>query len=449
MDTNPYDNVYLDREGIVKPIPTSPAKSNEIQVAKVKQLKQSRPQPRSSCISEHDDVAFQRINRDQAEQQLSGTPRGTYILRTSVKKTTRGYALSIKSTESDIFDHYKIISDSSGLYIESEYKYHSFQELIHQYQLEKQPVLSAQLLYPMITVTSFDRVFGGILFREDELQISSILGKGEYGQVYTAFINGTKVAAKEIALPLKVPKTAEIKPVRFNEFSEIRLISQLSKPGVSEYNIVLHYGIVYAPGSNLKIIQELVEGGSLLDALKSYGRQHLPSRRLLQYASQIGAGLNYLRNNQIIHRDLAARNVFLTQSLEKAKIGDFGLAITVNELQSLPDDIDTLLRSKVAIKWTAPEALRLGKYSYESDLWSFGIVLWEMWSYGRTPYRKTLVENVLQDIEQKSLRCEVPDYMPQQLGVLLTANENTMWSLPPDRRISIQNLLLRINSIKL
>ena len=83
---------------------------------------------------------------------------------------------------------------------------------------------------------------------------------------------------------------------------------------------------------------------------KSYGRQHLPSRRLLQYASQIGAGLNYLRNNQIIHRDLAARNVFLTQSLEKAKIGDFGLAITVNELQSLPDDIDTLLRSKVAIK---------------------------------------------------------------------------------------------------
>ena len=76
---------------------------------------------------------------------------------------------------------------------------------------EKQPVLSAQLLYPLITATSFDRVFGGKLFREDELQISSILGKGEYGQVYTAFINGTKVAAKEIALPLKVPKTAEIK----------------------------------------------------------------------------------------------------------------------------------------------------------------------------------------------------------------------------------------------
>ena len=60
--------------------------------------------------------------------------------------------------------------------------------------------------------------------------------------------------------------------------------------------------------------------------------------------------MNYLRNNQIIHRDLAARNILLTQSLERAKIGDFGLAITVNELESLPDDIDTLLRSKVAIK---------------------------------------------------------------------------------------------------
>ena len=58
----------------------------------------------------------------------------------------------------------------------------------------------------------------------------------------------------------------------------------------------------------------------------------------------------YLKNNRIIHRDLAARNIFLTQSLERAKIGDFGLAITLQELESLPKDIDTLLRTKVAIK---------------------------------------------------------------------------------------------------
>ena len=98
-----------------------------------------------------------------------------------------------------------------SLFISINCKFNSLTTLFEFLTREKQPVLSAQLLYPMITVTSFDRVFGGILFREDELQISSILGKGEYGQVYTAFINGTKVAAKEIALPLKVPKTAEIK----------------------------------------------------------------------------------------------------------------------------------------------------------------------------------------------------------------------------------------------
>ena len=57
-----------------------------------------------------------------------------------------------------------------------------------------------------------------------------------------------------------------------------------------------------------------------------------------------------MKNNRIIHRDLAARNIFLTQSLERAKIGDFGLAITLQELESLPKDIDTLLRTKVAIK---------------------------------------------------------------------------------------------------
>ena len=150
MNANPYDNVYLDRDGIVKPIVTSPAKSrDEVQVARVKQLKHKTAIATNS--DEHDDVAFQRINRffifliwkifkcinnrDQAEQQLKGTPRGTYILRTSVKKNTRGYALSIKSTDGDIFDHYKIITDRKGLFIESEYKYQSFQELIHQYQL--------------------------------------------------------------------------------------------------------------------------------------------------------------------------------------------------------------------------------------------------------------------------------------------------------------------------
>lgn len=74
-------------------------------------------------------------------------------------------------------------------------------------------------------------------------------------------------------------------------------------------------------------------------------------------------------------------------------------------------------------QWTAPEALKNAKYSFKSDVWSFGILIWEMWSYGRSPYRKTLVENVLSQIIELNLRCEIPEathssnQMPRELMV--------------------------------
>lgn len=73
--------------------------------------------------------------------------------------------------------------------------------------------------------------------------------------------------------------------------------------------------------------------------------------------------------------------------------------------------------------------------------------MWEMWSYGRTPYRRTLVENVLADIEQKQLRCDVPELMPAALGALLKPDDNTLWSLVPTHRIQLAPLLTRINTL--
>ena len=106
----------------------------------------------------------------------------------------------------------------------------------------------------------------------------------------------------------------------------------------------------------------MMKGGSLLEALKNAGKSRLRSAELLKYTTQICSALRYLKHEKILHRDIAARNVLLDEFFSNAKLGDFGLAVTTDELITRNKnedlkDIDSLLKNKIAVKWTAPEAL--------------------------------------------------------------------------------------------
>ena len=127
------------------------------------------------------------------------------------------------------------------------------------------------------------------------------------------------------------------------------------------------------------IITELMKNGSLLEFLQGKGRtSKLP--QLIDMSAQIAAGMAYLEQQNYIHRDLAARNVLCSEN-NIVKIADFGLARLLKE-----DEYDARAGARFPIKWTAPEAANFSKFSIKSDVWSFGILLTELVSYGRIPY---------------------------------------------------------------
>ncbi|XP_053946073.1 tyrosine-protein kinase Fer isoform X8 [Anastrepha ludens] len=238
----------------------------------------------------------------------------------------------------------------------------SIQELImHQYQSELPvTVKSGAILRRAICRERWE-------LSNDDVVLLEKIGRGNFGDVYKAKLKSTKqdVAVKTCRMTLPDEQKRKF-------LQEGRILKQYDHP-----NIVKLIGICVQK-QPIMIVMELVPGGSLLNYLRKNSNA-LTTRQQMGMCRDAAAGMRYLESKNCIHRDLAARNC-LVDFENQVKISDFGMSREEEEY-IVSDGM-----KQIPVKWTAPEALNFGKYTSLCDVWSYGILMWEIFSKGDTPY---------------------------------------------------------------
>ncbi|KAI4904857.1 hypothetical protein NFI96_018242 [Prochilodus magdalenae] len=205
------------------------------------------------------------------------------------------------------------------------------------------------------------------------IKIEKIIGSGEFGEV--CYGRMKLPGKRDIPVALKTLKAGYTEKQRRDFLSEASIMAQFDHPNV------IHLEGVVTRSKPVMIITEYMENGSLDSFLRRHDGQ-FTIIQLVGILRGIAAGMTYLSDLGYVHRDLAARNILVNSNLV-CKVSDFGLS---RVLEDDPDAAYTTTGGKIPIRWTAPEAIAYRKFSSSSDVWSYGVVMWEVMSYGERPY---------------------------------------------------------------
>ncbi|KAM7076180.1 tyrosine-protein kinase Fer isoform 5-T5 [Ciconia maguari] len=306
----------------------------------------------------------------------------------------------------------------------SEAKFTAQKELLEQKVQEndgKEPPPVVNYEEDARSVTSMDKKW---VLNHEDVTLGELLGKGNFGEVYKGTLKDkTPVAVKTCKEDL--PQELKIKFL-----SEARILKQYDHP-----NIVKLIGVC-TQRQPIYIVMELVPGGDFLSFLRKK-KDELKTKQLVKFSLDAASGMAYLESKNCIHRDLAARNCLVGES-NILKISDFGM--------SRQEDDGVYSSSglkQIPIKWTAPEALNYGRYTSESDVWSFGILLWETFSLGVCPYPGMTNQQAREQVE-KGYRMSAPQKCPEEIYKIM----QRCWDYKPENRPKFSEIQKELSSIK-
>eukprot|EP01135_Chromosphaera_perkinsii_P000398 Nk52_evm45s78 gene=Nk52_evmTU45s78 len=307
------------------------------------------------------------IKRADAERRLRNPnlQTGTFLVRSCESSSDKG-SVSLSIKVQGTIKHYKISKSETGQYfISQNHKFNNLTSLVRYYK--EGGGLHARLLYPCpnpYAPATIGLSHDAWEISRSELKLIKRLGGGHFGEVWEGVWRGN------INVAVKTFNTGTMSPAEF--LAEARIMKKLCHPKL------LQMMAVCSKEQPMYIVTELMANGNLLNWVRAGKVATLAS--LADLSVQIVSGMMYLESKNYIHRDLAARNVLVGTNGE-VKIADFGMSKCLTQ-----EVYSTAAGTKFPVKWSAPEVIFNHKFTSKSDVWAFGILLWEIVTYGAVPY---------------------------------------------------------------
>uniref|UniRef100_A0A8C2GAJ3 Tyrosine-protein kinase SYK n=1 Tax=Cyprinus carpio TaxID=7962 RepID=A0A8C2GAJ3_CYPCA len=377
-----------------------------------------------------------KIEREDSEQRLlrSSNVNGKFLIRQR-ENNGRNVSFALCLLHNNQVMHYRIDKDKAGkLSIPDGKKFDTLWQLVEHYSYKPDGllrVLTETCPRPshnseVSTVTSLTKrssenalpmdtlEFESPYADPEELRSTTVkrsdltledgeLGSGNFGTVLRG-VYQMKKTQKIVAV--KILKNDDNNAaVKEEMLREANVMQQLDNP-----YIVRMIGICEA--ESLMLVMELAELGPLHKFLQK--NKHISMKNITELVHQVSMGMKYLEEHNFVHRDLAARNVLLVTQ-HYAKISDFGLSKALTEEENY---YKAKGHGKWPLKWYAPECMNYFKFSSKSDVWSFGVLMWEAYSYGQKPYKGMKGNEVIQMIESGE-RMSAPAGCPPEMYDLM------------------------------
>ena len=296
-------------------------------------------------------------------------------------------------------NHFKINKLDESFYLAPKATFKTISELVAHYNGQVLPITNYQniKLKSVCLLEPYDDLYleisDGWEMNENSIDLIKRIRVGTVSEVWGGMWNDDTIVAIKMLKPGAIPAYMFLK--------EAELLKQLSHPKV------IQLCAVYTEGWPICIITEFMQHGSLLEYLRGDGRS-LKLPQLIDMGAQVAAGMAYLKEKSCIHQDLGAKNILVAENLI-CKVAGFSSACVISK-----DVYKVPTGTKFPIKWTAIEAILHYYFTTKCDVWSFGVLVYELITYGRFPYPGMSDAEVIEKL-QTGYRMPCPNGCPEQL----------------------------------